>query len=464
MVISELPGVPAVGTVDRLGRMEDQIAQTALQHYHHVLPRKGKPTHGDNRKEWTVFAAIVATRHSSDCWVVSSATGTKCTAVQRNHWESSCLIHDSHAEVLARRGFIRVLWREIQAASHSRQADEKVDLLLLERTNDDPPIFALRRGVELHMYISDSPCGDASIYQLDSLGSSADGCTQFTGSKLVVPEGVSLCPDHACLIGDNTVVREPGTQMLGKLRTKSGRSNLAVRSTSMSCSDKIVRWGVLGLQGGSLSSLVPVPIRLQSCVVDRDPRNTNSSQQLLALDRSVRERIVDVAQELKQNPDVKIAEFANSISPPTVHVVDLEMSTFGKAAMEKERTDQSTTKKRKREERSQAFPAAGISLNWTQIDRSTEIIVGARGSRQGRKPLSHEDFEALESRLSRNRIQRLAESQGNCEPLLSYEEWKVKCTSPLHRRVRLEVFANGPLSGWIVGGGSAKTQSSESIS
>ena len=34
------------------------IAKTALEHYRDVLPKKGKPT---PRKEWTVFAASVAT-------------------------------------------------------------------------------------------------------------------------------------------------------------------------------------------------------------------------------------------------------------------------------------------------------------------------------------------------------------------------------------------------------------------
>ena len=125
------------------------IAKTALEHYRDVLPKKGKPT---PRKEWTVFAASVATsqyhtdkstdennndgRNNSNkahADVVSCATGTKCNAVnsaissnfskfiylhvqlgQRvNECFTSCcrnlirglLLHDFHAEILARRGF-----------------------------------------------------------------------------------------------------------------------------------------------------------------------------------------------------------------------------------------------------------------------------------------------------------------------------------------------------------------------
>ncbi|KAL7574893.1 hypothetical protein ACA910_010724 [Epithemia clementina (nom. ined.)] len=450
--------------------MQQQIAATAIQHYNNVLPARGKPSTSENRKEWTVFAAVVATSGSpsENCWVVSSATGTKCMAVRSDHWESSCLIHDSHAEVLARRGLMRVLWKEVQAALCSKTSCDQTDSMLLERTRDDPSVFALKNGVELHMFISDSPCGDASIYQVDSTGNTDDTrlCTaQFTGAKLVVSNDSTELDIKQQLkhIKDSLVAREIDQQMLGKLRTKSGRSNLESqrRSTSMSCSDKLVRWGVLGLQGSSLNSVIPTAIRLRSCVVGRDCRNAETSEQLRALDRSICHRINDVIKALRNSQDDKVVEFACAIRSPSVHVVDTRMTSFGKAAMEKQRMDNFDTKKRKRGERAKPFPPTGFSINWTVSDGTVEVIVGARGIIQGKKPKSEEDYRKLQSRLCRCQMQQLA-----CQALgtgpnsdETYEEWKGKLALPIMRKVRHDVFAFGPLKGWIVGSGNAESLS-----
>ena len=102
----------------------EEIAAAALHHYQFQLPlHKGKPRAAD---EWTVYAAILATTTATedqhDIVVVSCATGTKCTAVKPGTLAADAILHDSHAEVLARRGLVRVLWQEI--VSHNDRPND----------------------------------------------------------------------------------------------------------------------------------------------------------------------------------------------------------------------------------------------------------------------------------------------------------------------------------------------------
>jgi hypothetical protein len=153
---------------------------------------------------------------------------------------------------------------------------------LLEENKEDGR-FQLRPDIQLHLYISDSPCGDASIYPIVAFNTMGDEKEEmlFAGAKVVVSEetrvDANACAgNHQLLEGRmaHTVAREE-IQVLGKLRTKLGRSHLPAHlssSTRMSCSDKIVQWSVLGLQRGLLSKYVVAPIQLSSVVVSRDPR------------------------------------------------------------------------------------------------------------------------------------------------------------------------------------------------
>jgi tRNA-specific adenosine deaminase 1 len=52
--------------------------------------------------------------------------------------------------------------------------------------------------------------------------------------------------------------------ILGVSRTKPGRGN---PTKSMSCSDKIAKWSILGIQGSLLSLLIDRPIYLNAIIV-----------------------------------------------------------------------------------------------------------------------------------------------------------------------------------------------------
>ena len=101
--------------------------------------------------------------------------------------------------------------------------------------------FAVRPGVEFHLYVSSAPCGDARIFSPHEAGSSELG------------------------VADD---KHPNRLARGQLRTKieSGEGTIPVQSSdsgvqtwdgimlgerllTMSCSDKVARMNVLGVQG-----------------------------------------------------------------------------------------------------------------------------------------------------------------------------------------------------------------------
>ena len=77
------------------------------------------------------------------------------------------------------------------------------------------------------MFVSEPPCGDASMIELGS-----EGRIHWTGAKSVGKE-----------------MEDGGNLLIGLCRGKSGRSDLPPdqRSNSMSCSDKILSWNEVGL-------------------------------------------------------------------------------------------------------------------------------------------------------------------------------------------------------------------------
>lgn len=448
--------------------LHNRVAQIALDHFETELPKKGKPQ--DN--EWTVYAAIVsASTQTDEAWVVASATGTKCTTERCN----GCIVHDAHAEVLARRGLLRVLWNEIMQRKPSRDlGNSSRSLLKMVEGKSDTSLLAgkslrrqfhLRNDLRLHLYVSDAPCGDASIYTLKD--DRSDSSLQFTGAKVIVSNkttvSVEECGGDHQLIAPSSdksthcLARE-GTQLLGKLRSKSGRSNLeqSKRSSSMSCSDKLVRWGVLGLQGHVLSSFLKAPICLSSVVVSRDPRVANGETQLLALQRAVPGRIQAVQEEcLSGNSAIASS---SEITLPSIFTAD-RVFARGKAVMDDEaaacpRTaaPSSDPPCRKRPRRDKiSFSPAGMSVHWQQSDPEVELLVGARGIRQGKKPKSPLDFPPLQSRLSRAALMELARQSGGDGTATTYQAWKKQVGSEVYLQTKELVLCKGPLAGWLDG-------------
>ncbi|XP_003371449.1 hypothetical protein Tsp_11657 [Trichinella spiralis] len=103
--------------------MESKIFTAALNHLK-LFGQSGLPKYED---EWTHFASICASFPDESVEVLSFGMGTKCLgasqldkngtalfAVYATNFKYGYSINDSHAEVLARRGFVGFLFEEFQ--------------------------------------------------------------------------------------------------------------------------------------------------------------------------------------------------------------------------------------------------------------------------------------------------------------------------------------------------------------
>jgi len=119
-----------------------------------ALPATGKPQAG----EWSVLAGIALRSASDALEVVALGTGTKCLTAKAIAAERSggCL-HDGHAEVCARRAFLRYLLAQLRLHAGGDAARS----VLEPRPGGG---YALKAGYSVHFYSSQPPCGDAAIF------------------------------------------------------------------------------------------------------------------------------------------------------------------------------------------------------------------------------------------------------------------------------------------------------------
>lgn len=130
--------------------LADTVVTTTLDTYAR-LPRHGKPTVRDNGiPEWTILASISLVIGFSRVLPIALGTGVKVLPAARLP-PLGDTIHDCHAEVLARRGFVRWLLAE---ADRVIRKEENEGVITWDGT-----AFRLKPEVQVWLYVSALPVG-----------------------------------------------------------------------------------------------------------------------------------------------------------------------------------------------------------------------------------------------------------------------------------------------------------------
>ncbi|KAI8582323.1 hypothetical protein K450DRAFT_228464 [Umbelopsis ramanniana AG] len=281
----------------------DAIADACLNQYQ-ALPNSGKPSVKGTKHEWTILAGICLVQHAAlghsnsakqksnqkditidneryQISVVALGTGLKCLPLSKLSQRGDA-VQDSHAEVITRRGFIKYLLDEV--ASYNAEQPS-----IFEPVDEKSRKLRVKSSYTFHMYISQAPCGDASMTELEAIQSKESLLAHMEGKKRKATDQEVECNSLSLYTYkfkrqklhkksddipegndfETTTVRRGrvGYQEFGILRTKPGRVD-SEPTLSMSCSDKLARWNVLGLQSALLAMIID-PVYLDSVIVNQ---------------------------------------------------------------------------------------------------------------------------------------------------------------------------------------------------
>uniref|UniRef100_A0A3P9IH40 Adenosine deaminase RNA specific B2 (inactive) n=1 Tax=Oryzias latipes TaxID=8090 RepID=A0A3P9IH40_ORYLA len=222
--------------------------------YHLVRDKYAQLTESSSHGRPKVLAGVVMSRgfDISSVRVVSLATGTKCLDLE-DESDSGRILRDCHAEVISRRALVRFLYSQLELLLSNYWFTS-----IFVRNKDNT--FRLQEGILFHMYVSSSPCGDARLncpYETTAFECPCRVLRPFSDSsrrfrfhlRVKASGGEGTLPVSARRSSQTRDFVLPGKALL-----------------TMSCTDKLAKWCIVGMQGALLSHLVE-PIYLHSLTV-----------------------------------------------------------------------------------------------------------------------------------------------------------------------------------------------------
>ena len=118
------------------------------QFYAEKVTKKGKP----QGSEFTIFASLVLANCDNDeeIFICSIGTGTKCIGYDliEKDFNNGYLLHDCHAEIMARRSFIKFLFDLLENSKCG---------LFFDWVEEDKK-WKLKNNYELIMILTELPC------------------------------------------------------------------------------------------------------------------------------------------------------------------------------------------------------------------------------------------------------------------------------------------------------------------
>ncbi|XP_023239649.1 double-stranded RNA-specific editase Adar-like [Centruroides sculpturatus] len=178
--------------------------------------------------------------------IIALSNGTKCI-IGKNVSMDGKSLNDCHAEVLVRRCLKLFLYGHLKLIATGRKNDSI--FTECKRTGG----YKLKANIKLHLYVSDPPCGNSRIH---------------------LPEKFIRKSLHRTACG---VLRSKNEFRNESLLIKANDGNRTIelmkqqkqQCITMSCSDKIASWNVLGIQRSLLNYFIQ-PIYLESIVFGND--------------------------------------------------------------------------------------------------------------------------------------------------------------------------------------------------
>ena len=186
-----------------------------------------------------IAAFIMEGTDINDMKVVSVGSGTQCVAGDKTS-PKGLVVNDSHAEVVARRSLMRFLYKEL-LAKLTNTSTVFID-------SDTVGLAKVRGTLKFHLYISTAPCGDGGLFSRED------------NKNRIPPVGDTHIPtleNKKQGILRTKIEDGEGTVLVGENAQQTWDGILhGERLRTMSCSDKVLRWNVLGLQGALLSQFM----------------------------------------------------------------------------------------------------------------------------------------------------------------------------------------------------------------